>query len=134
MAIPIGVTKIPVYGNCLPVHAYVPSDKQATILEQERITRNLHPTPEHLSRAIYFPYHNSKTSHLPLYNVSEAYLQAIGDAPVGGSEFQTRLCLMRKPTANTPDVDVAFLINVAHANGRATVEERRMGDSPEVGL
>lgn len=134
MAIPVGITSFPSYGSCLPLDVYTQSSNKISYRTRESIDRNLMPTPIHLSRAIYIPYHNSNSTHLPLYNVSRAYESSIGDAPVGGSEFKTRLCLMRKPSHNTVDADVRFLVNVEHCSGRATVEERRLGDGAETSM
>lgn len=41
---------------------------------------------------------------------------------------------MKKPSHSTIDADVGFLVNVEHGSGRATVEERRMGDGAEVSM
>ena len=123
MAFPLGVVTFPPYGT------YRMSNKpyDAANCIDRLIGRSLSPTPRELSRAVYIPWHNRNSSHIPLYDVSSQYHESVGDAAIGGSEFKTKLCLMRKPTANSIDVDVRYLVWFNREMGFATVEERCLG-------
>ena len=131
MAIPLGITSFPSYGKHIPYSTCSAQDTKPTALVDQLLGRQLRPTPRHLSRAVYIPDHGNNTTHLPLYNVTEGYEAAIGDTPIGGCEFKTRLCLMRKPTRNTVDVDVGFLVNVHVQGSFVTVQERCLGVGQE---
>ena len=133
MAIPLGITTLPTYGTCTPPYgACTPQDRKPTALVDQLLGRKLRPTPRHLTRAVYLPCHGDDTVHLPVYNVTETYEAAVGDAHVGGCEFKTRLGLMRKPgTRDNLDVDVGFLVNVTGQGSGVTVRERCMGGEQE---
>ncbi|KAF4122296.1 hypothetical protein GMORB2_7288 [Geosmithia morbida] len=85
------------------------------------------PTPAHLDRVLYVPYHSHTTAHLPLYDITDEYRATVGDSPVGGSEFKLRLCVMRKPAWNTFDARVAFHVDVEADGSLLAVEERCLG-------
>ena len=134
MAVPLGVTAFPTYGSFLRADRCHRADEYSYVKRRELVERKLAPTPAHLSRAIYVPHHGGSTSHLPLYDISKAYERSIGDAPVGGAEFKTRLCLMVKPTHNSVNADVRFWVDVEQGTGRAVVEERRLGVGEQVNM
>lgn len=134
MAVPLGVTAFPTYGSFLRADRCCRTDEHSYVKKYELVERKLAPTPAHLSRAIYVPYHGGNTSHLPLYDISKAYERSIGDALVGGAEFKTRLCLMAKPTHNSVNTDVRFWVDVEPGTGRAVVEERRLGVGEQVNM
>lgn len=134
MAIPLGITSFPTYGTCIPYGTCGDLERKPPDVVNKLMGRKLTPTPEHLTRAIYVPYHRHNTTHLPFYNVTKAYKASVGNAPVGGCEFKTRLCLMRKPTRNTVDVDVRFLINVNDEDNCVTVQERCLGAGHEANM
>lgn len=132
MAVPLGITTFPTYGNCPPFGTYMP--RPASELTDQRIGRNVVPRPSHLSRVLYVPWHKADTLHLPLYDVSEAYEQAVGDAPIGGSDFKTRICLMKKPGGTTIDADVRFLVDFELEGRSIQVGERCLGRDPHEAL
>lgn len=99
-----------------------------------RLGRKLAPTPEHLSRAIYVPYHDDGTVHVPLYDVTGEYESAVDDAPIGSSDFNLRLFLMRRPAADSLDHDVAFLANMDVEGSWVVVKERTLGPGQRADL
>jgi hypothetical protein len=89
--------------------------------------RKLSGTPQHLTRALYIPHHSNKTTHIPVYDVTAQYSAAVGDAPIGTSRYKVQLCLMRKPTCSSIDVDVRYLYYVDTVSGTAAIDERCLG-------
>jgi hypothetical protein len=74
--------------------------------------RQLPPTPEHLSRVLYIPRHDDTTSHLPLYDISFRYSEAIGDAPMGSSKYTVSLGMMKRPKGDGTDhIPVVYIVN-----------------------
>ncbi|KAL3455037.1 hypothetical protein BJX64DRAFT_91258 [Aspergillus heterothallicus] len=59
--------------------------------------RQLSATPEHLSRVLYFPWHDGKTAHVPLYEVSSRYAAAVRDTAMGSGKYTVALGMMSKP-------------------------------------
>ncbi|KAF6806993.1 hypothetical protein CMUS01_14231 [Colletotrichum musicola] len=95
-----------------------------------RLGRKLEPTPEHLSRVVFVPTHTDATTHLPLYEISESYRDAVKAEPVGGSNYKLKLALMRKPTGDGTHGEVRYLVDFR--DGAATVERRVPGGEGEV--
>ncbi|GFF53230.1 transcription factor kayak [Aspergillus udagawae] len=95
--------------------------------------RQLSTTPEHLSRVLYIPRHDGTTSHLPLYDVSSQYFEAIGDAPIGSSKYAVCLGMMKRPRGDGTDhVPVAYIVNFTAGDKDkvvGTVEYRVQPDS-----
>ncbi|GIK00851.1 hypothetical protein Aspvir_004880 [Aspergillus viridinutans] len=84
--------------------------------------RQLSTTPEHLSRVLYIPRHDGTTSHLPLYDVSSQYVEAIGDAPMGSSKYTISLGMMKRPQGDGTDhVPVAYIVNFTAGDKDKTV-------------
>ena len=81
-----------------------------------------------------WPWHNGNSTHLPLYNVTDAYREAVGDAPIGGFDYKTQLCLMRKPVANESGLDVGFLVNVGIDGRSVNAEQRCLGGGHEASM
>ncbi|KKY35523.1 hypothetical protein UCDDA912_g04484 [Diaporthe ampelina] len=75
--------------------------------------RRLAPTPARLaSRVLYVPSHNDKAAHLPVYDFTGDYREAVGDEPVGSSRFKTRLGLMPKPNGDgRGPSEVSYLVD-----------------------
>lgn len=62
------------------------------------IGRILRPTPPQLtSRVLYIPSHNDKITHLPVYDFTGEFKEAVKDEPIGSSRFKTSFGLMHKP-------------------------------------
>jgi hypothetical protein len=104
--------------------------------------RRLSTTPDHLSRVFYFPRHDAKTSHLPLYVVSSRYRDAIRDTAMGSGKYTVALGTMAKPGGEGADgSDVSYLVDfTTEASGgaiSASVKRRALlpgqaGDDVEV--
>ncbi|KAL4861973.1 hypothetical protein BDV12DRAFT_179551 [Aspergillus spectabilis] len=74
--------------------------------------RQLTTTPQHLSRVLYIPRHDGKTSHLPLYDISSRYAEAVGDTPMGTGKYTVALGMMRRPEGDgTDDIAVSYLVD-----------------------
>ncbi|KAG9254459.1 uncharacterized protein F5Z01DRAFT_687213 [Emericellopsis atlantica] len=128
MAIPLGITAF------CTIHPYAlehPVDIKAI---DACIGRRAPSALAHLTRAVYVPWHRDTTTHLPLYNISSEYHRTIRDAQVGGSEFKTRLCLMRKPTGRPGQGDVGFLVDMDTQGSWVAVSERKLGMGEEAVL
>ncbi|RHZ63619.1 uncharacterized protein CDV56_108682 [Aspergillus thermomutatus] len=95
--------------------------------------RQLSTTPEHLSRVLYIPRHDGTTSHLPLYDISSRYFEAIGDAPIGSSKYTVSLGMMKRPKGDGTDhIPVAYIVNFTAGDKDkvvGTVEYRVQPDS-----
>lgn len=91
--------------------------------------RRLSATPTHLSRVLYLPRHtNADVSHLPLYNISARYSDAIGDVPVGSSMYTVKLGTMARPRGDgTDDVDVSYLVDFEKRSSEVTATVQRTG-------
>jgi hypothetical protein len=99
-----------------------------------RIGRRAPLSLSNLTRAVYVPWHHNPTTHLPLYNCSTEYHSVIRGAQVGGSEYKTRLCLMKKPTGRPGQGDVGFLVDFNPPGGWIAVSERKLGMGEEAML
>lgn len=76
--------------------------------------RQLSATPSYLTRALYVPRHGDDdgVSHLPLYDISKRYKEAIGDTPVGSSMYIVKLGTMGRPKGDGTDgVEVSYLVD-----------------------
>lgn len=126
MAIPLGITA---FCRIHPCGLERPVDIKAI---DARIGRRAPSALAHLTRAVYVPWHRDATTHLPLYDISSEYRDTIRDAQVGGSEFKTKLCLMRKPTGRPGQGDdVGFLVDMDAQGSWVAVRERKLGMGEE---
>ncbi|PSR75970.1 hypothetical protein BD289DRAFT_338350, partial [Coniella lustricola] len=84
--------------------------------------RRLRPTPPHLThRILYIPSHNDKVTHLPIYDFTEDFNNAIQDEPIGGSKFKTKFGLMPKPIGDGRGTSaVAYLADFEPPEARRT--------------
>lgn len=98
-----------IHGFNVPPGVYIsPPDHHEALLG-----RKLAPTPRHLtSRTLYLPSHGDKASHLPVYDFTREYRDAIRDAPVGSSKFKTTFGLMKKPVGDGRGAsEVSYLVD-----------------------
>ncbi|KAL5340953.1 hypothetical protein BJX70DRAFT_84286 [Aspergillus crustosus] len=97
--------------------------------------RQLTTTPQHLSRVLYIPRHDSKTSHLPLYDVSSRYAEAVGDTPMGSSKYTVALGMIPRPEGDGTDgVAVSYLVDFKSLTEDALVGEvQYRGRSSQMG-
>ncbi|KAK7749571.1 hypothetical protein SLS53_000147 [Cytospora paraplurivora] len=123
--------------------------------------RKLGPTPRRLhNRILYIPAHGDKVTHLPIYDFTRQYREAVRDEPIGTSRFKTKLGLMHKPHGDgrSGTGEVSYLVDfeapevrrdltaTAGANNsnsnnnnnttttHATVQRRSLYGGAEVGL
>ncbi|ROW15815.1 hypothetical protein VPNG_02495 [Cytospora leucostoma] len=76
------------------VHVISPPANQC----ESPVGRKLGPTPRRLhNRILYIPAHGDKVTHLPIYDFTRQYREAVRDEPIGTSRFKTKLGLMHKP-------------------------------------
>lgn len=69
--------------------------------------------PAHLSRVLYIPHHDNKTTHLPLYSSGDRYYKAIKQFPfIGSALYTTLLGAMEKPSGDNMDDCVAYLADM----------------------
>lgn len=80
--------------------------------------------PAHLTRALYLPKHAQNTSHLPIYDFSERYFEALGPLPLGARIYKLEFCILAKPCGSDPDDDVRFLVNMNPSGLPAVLRER----------
>lgn len=75
--------------------------------------RKLASTPSHLnSRILYFPSHNDKAAHLPVYDFTKDFKETVADEPIGSSRFKTRFGLMPKPNGDgRGSSEVSYLVD-----------------------
>lgn len=63
--------------------------------------RRLAPTPAQLAdRILYVPSHNDKATHLPVYDFTAEFREAVRGEPIGSSRFKTSFGLMPKPVGD----------------------------------
>lgn len=120
--------------------------------------RKLSPTPSHLTeRILYVPSHNDKVTHLPVYDFTQDFKEAVKDDPIGSSRFKTSFGLMHKPIGDGRGTSkVSYLLDFEPLEARklvanpdqghrrkssfgllvtkATVQRRMLGASAEFGL
>lgn len=87
----------------------LPAPDQYEALLGRRLTR----TPAHLtSRILYLPSHNDKVTHLPVYDFTTEFTQAVKDEPLGSSRFKTSFGLMPKPVGDGRGAsEVSYLVD-----------------------
>ncbi|ROV88661.1 hypothetical protein VMCG_10331 [Cytospora schulzeri] len=75
--------------------------------------RKLRPTPRRLTgRTLYLPSHDGQVTHLPIYDFTREYRQAVRDEPLGSSRFKTTFGLMRKPVGDGRGAsEVSYLVD-----------------------
>ncbi|KAJ3531494.1 hypothetical protein NM208_g8856 [Fusarium decemcellulare] len=83
--------------------------------------------PKHLSRVLYFPKHNESTSHLPIYDISQRYSEALGKIPFGSRKYKIELALLWKPRGTNLGDVTRFLVDVNPNGCSSTVRERCIG-------
>ncbi|OHE99915.1 hypothetical protein CORC01_04816 [Colletotrichum orchidophilum] len=86
----------------------------------------LPPSPAGLSRALFFPKHTSKVTHLPIYEVGNAYNEAVKDAPLGSGMYKINMMFMRRPKGDGTDSDVEFFVDVANDGTFVTIHQRSL--------
>lgn len=112
-------------GGSWPTRPTSTSQRRSTLYDAEThlLGRRLSATPNHLSRALYVPRHNhTDACHLPVYDISRRYKEAVGDTPVGSSLYIVKLGTMTPPKGDgTDDVDVAYLVDFEKRDGFADI-------------
>ncbi|KAK7415555.1 hypothetical protein QQX98_005801, partial [Neonectria punicea] len=88
--------------------------------------RTFPPPPTHLSHVLFLPKHNNKVTHLPVYDITDAYREAVKDNPLGSSMYKINLMFMARPRGDGTDADVRFFVDVATDKSRATIQKRSM--------
>ncbi|CAI6097749.1 unnamed protein product [Clonostachys chloroleuca] len=129
MAVP--VQSIPI-ASCSMRAAPAPSwsDTSSRSDTSESATQN-----EGLSKALYIPYHTNKTTHLPLYDITDQYSASVGDLPIGSPRYKAQIRLMKKPSGNSLEGNVRYLIDFHCLERNATITERTIGrDGIEVDM
>lgn len=107
--------------------------RSATAEVENLLGRKPSVTPPHLSRVLYIPRHDSSTSHLPVYDVSDQYAKTSAGAPMGSSLFTIRLGMMQPPTGNSMEAEVQYLVDFKTSLGdggetvSAKVQQRVLG-------
>ncbi|KAJ0282544.1 hypothetical protein COL940_005096 [Colletotrichum noveboracense] len=92
-----------------------------------RLGRDLSSTPANLSRVVYIPRHRDITVHLPLYDVSNTYFDAVKKEPIGSSKYKLNLAMMRRPSGDGTDAEVRYLVDFQEdAKEKTVVVERRV--------
>lgn len=143
-----------------PLRGSAPNNNSLTAPDHYEavLGRKLSPTPSHLtSRILYVPSHNDKVTHLPIYDFTDEFKEAVKDDPIGSSRFKTSFGLMQKPVGDGRGTSkVSYLVDfeppesrklvsnpasgyrrkssLGLAVTRATVQRRVLGASAEVGL
>lgn len=116
-------------GDPWSVYAGLQQASRRKPYEVERLLgRYLCPTPTHLSRALYVPFHQSNnTFHLLIYDISQQYKERVGTIPIGSSMYTVKLSTMIKPNDHrAQDVNVQYLAEADKAStGLSTVTVRR---------
>ncbi|KXH53275.1 hypothetical protein CSAL01_01923 [Colletotrichum salicis] len=81
-------------------------------------------SPAGLSRVLFFPKHTSRVTHLPIYEVSNTYNEAVKDAPLGSGMYKINMMFMRRPKGDGTDSNVEFFIDVAPDQSFVTIQQR----------
>ncbi|KAL2820108.1 hypothetical protein BJX63DRAFT_338564 [Aspergillus granulosus] len=97
--------------------------------------RQLNAAPERLSRVLYFPRHDAKTLHLPLYDVSSRYSEAVGTTPMGSGNYTVSLGMMSKPDGSGADgCSVSYLVDFMDSSGDSMgARVKRRGGPSQLG-
>lgn len=105
------------------IHGSLPAQD----LYDAQLGRKLAPTPPHLtSRILYVPSHNDKITHLPVYEFTDEFKEAVKNEPIGSSRFKTCFGLMKKPCGDgTGSSSVSYLLDFE------PLEARKSLSSPE---
>lgn len=83
------------------------------------------PVPAHLSRVLFVPKHDNTVSHLPIYEVTDAYRRAVKDAAPGSNGYRVSLWFMHRPTGDGTDgAQVRFFVN--NEADHISVQERSL--------
>ncbi|ROV93119.1 hypothetical protein VSDG_07369 [Cytospora chrysosperma] len=88
-----------IHGFNVPPGVYIspPDQHDASRL----LGRKLRPTPRRLARrTLYLPPHGDAATHLPVYDFTSGYRQAVGDEPIGSPRFRAALGLAGKPAGD----------------------------------
>lgn len=91
--------------------------------------RRLTPTPAHLaSRILYVPSHNDKAAHLPVYDFTRDFTEAVAGEPIGSSRFKTRFGLMPKPSGDGRGAsEVSYLVDFEPLERRKSLSSGPVG-------
>ncbi|RYP18148.1 hypothetical protein DL765_004074 [Monosporascus sp. GIB2] len=84
------------------------------------------PQPAHLSRVLFIPKHNSTATHLPIYEITDAYTRAVGGTAMGSNLYTINLMYMDRPRGDGTDADVRFFVDVNGDKTSITIEERTL--------
>lgn len=105
------------------IHGSLPAPDQYETQQGRRFA----PTPPHLiSRILYLPSHNDKVSHLPVYEFTDEFKEAVKDERIGSSRFKTCFGLMAKPCGDGKgSSSVSYLLDFE------PLEARRSLSGPE---
>lgn len=84
--------------------------------------RKFPPTPTQVtSRILYLPSHNEKVTHLPVYEFTDEFKEAVKDELIGSSRFKTCFGLMKKPCGDgTGSSSVSYLLDFEPLEARTT--------------
>lgn len=80
--------------------------------------------PAHLSRVLLLPKHTSRTTHLPIYDITDVYAHKMRDTPFGSSGYQINMMFLPRPKGDGTDGDVRFFSNMDAEGNLVTVEQR----------
>lgn len=115
-----------IHGFNVPPGVYIssPPDQHEALLG-----RKLSPTPRRLAgRTLYLPSHSDEATHLPIYDFTREYREAVRDEPIGSSRFRTILGLMEKPVGDGRGAsEVSYLVDFE------PLEARRSPSPPGAG-
>lgn len=100
------------------IHGSLPAQD----LYESQSSRKFPPTPAHLTnRILYVPSHNDKVTHLPVYEFTDEFKEAVKDEPIGSSRFKTCFGLMKKPCGDgTGSSSVSYLLDFEPLEARTT--------------
>ncbi|KAF9871043.1 major facilitator superfamily transporter [Colletotrichum karsti] len=90
-----------------------------------KLGRELCRTPANLTRVVYIPRHRDNTVHLPLYDVSQTYFDAVKKEPIGGSKYKLNLATMKRPSGDGTDFEVRYLVDFQRGSGSTDVLVQR---------
>lgn len=110
-----------IHGFNVPPGVYIspPDQHDASRL----LGRKLRPTPRRLARrTLYLPPHGDAATHLPVYDFTSGYRQAVGDEPIGSPRFRAALGLAGKPAGDggRGAAEVSYLVDFEPPEARRT--------------
>lgn len=87
--------------------------------------RKLRPVPPHLTnRILYLPSHDEKVTHLPIYDFTTDFNEAVKDEPIGSSRFKTSFGLMHKPIGDGRGTSkVSYLVDFEPLESRRSLAD-----------